>query len=100
MTTRSLTQRIGSDHVILRDDYLVVLSRAYMEAWQVRTHRPTVISFNGRRWRVIEACAVAPGAIQYTLVPCDPVEQGVAGATIEYGLAFVAERDRLAGRTA
>lgn len=96
MPTRRLTKRIGSDHVILRDDHLVVLSHAHMEAWRVRSYRQTVIRFEGRSWRVIEVRAVPPNATQYTLALWDLSDHDVVGQTVEYGLAFVEERDRAA----
>ena len=94
MSSVSETLRIGSDHVIVQSDRLVVISRAHMDGWQVRTYRPTLIRFAERDWRVAETRVVPPDATQYTLVPWDRSEQDVIGQTIDYGPAFVEERDR------
>jgi hypothetical protein len=99
MTTKGLAQRIGSDHVVLADDRLVVISRAHMEAWSVRKYRQTLIRFNDREWRVIETRVVPPDATQYTLAPWDLGPHDVVGQTVDYGASYVADRDRLKTET-
>jgi hypothetical protein len=93
---RRRTLRIGSDHVIVHDERLVVVSRADMDAWQVRAKRRALITFDGRTWRVAQRTPVPPDAIRYDLVRWDPPAHEIVGFTIEYGEAYVADRDRRA----
>jgi len=96
----SSTRRIGSDQVILDDERLVVISRVNMDAWQVRSFRINVIQFDNREWRVSERTAVPPDSTQYTLLPWHSSDHDVIGLTIDYGPAYVAERDRAAMQSA
>ena len=97
--TQPRTLRIGSDHVIIHDDRVVVLSRAYMELWTVRSHRKTVIRFEGRDWCVIGLSAAPPESTRYTLAPWEAGDSEVVGVTIEYGPDYVAGRDRTAAQS-
>ena len=90
----SATRRVGSDHVIVHDERLIVISRAHMEAWDVRTYRQTLIRFEDRNWRIVETNFVPPESTRYTLVPWDLSDQDVIGRTIEYGPEYVVARDR------
>jgi len=94
------TRSIGSDHVILDDERLVVISRAYMDAWQVRSFRINVIRFDNRDWYVTERTAVPPDSTRYTLSPWHSKDHDVIGLTIEYGPDYVAARDRAAMQVA
>jgi hypothetical protein len=99
MSPQSETLRIGSDHVIVHADRLLVISRARMDGWEVRSYRQALIRFRERDWRIAETRAVPPDATQYTLVPWDLNEQDVVGHTIEYGLPFVIARDGATGHS-
>ena len=90
------TVRVGPDHVIVHDDRLIVISRAHMDAWKIRTHRHALIRFDGRSWRVVDISAVPPNATRYALAPWDLSEHDVVGMTIEYGEDYVAARDHTA----
>ena len=90
------TVRIGSDHVIVQDDRVVVISRATMEAWEVRGHRQTLIRFEGRDWRIVERTVVPPDATRYVLVAWEADSHRIPGVTVEYGPEYAAARDRSA----
>jgi hypothetical protein len=90
------TLRVGSDHVIVYTDRLIVISHSHMELWTVRSHRKTVVRFEGRDWRIAELTAVPPDATRYTLAPWEAGESEVVGVTIDYGPDYVAARDRTA----
>ena len=90
------TFRIGRDHVMVHDDRVIVISHANMDAWEVRTHRQTLIRFEGREWRVVERTVVPPDATRYALAPWDADSHQIAGVTVDYGAAYVAVRDRTA----
>jgi hypothetical protein len=94
----SQTRRIGSDHVIVGEGRLIVISRARMDVWRTRTYRQTQIRFEGRNWRIAEVALAPPDATRYTLVPWDDNDHDVIGLTIEYGPDYVANRDRTAAR--
>ena len=94
----SATRRIGSDLVVVGDDRLIVISRARMEEWQVRTYRQTQVRYDGREWRIAETSVAPPDSTRYTLVLWGTNDQDVVGHTIDYGPEYVAERDRSAER--
>lgn len=90
------TRRIGSDHVIVGDNRVIVVSRARMESWRVRSYRQTQVRFEGRNWRIAETAFAPPDSTRYTLVPWEGNDHDVIGLTIEYGPDYVANRDRAA----
>ena len=81
---------------MVHDDRVIVISHANMDAWEVRTHRQTLIRFEGREWRVVERTVVPPAATRYALAPWDADSHQIAGVTVDYGAAYVAVRDRTA----
>jgi len=97
--TSSRSLRVGSDHVIVHPDRLIVISRANMDAWTVRSHRQLLVRFEGRNWRIAETSVVPPDSTRYTLAPWEAGDHVIVGSTIDYGPEYVAERDRAAAHS-
>jgi hypothetical protein len=94
---RQPTRNVGTDLVTLQDDHLQVVSRVDMADWEVRRHRPSLIRFDGRTWRIARKTPGAGETFEYTLVPWRPDDQHLIGPEIEYGPAYVAHRDLAIG---
>jgi hypothetical protein len=87
------TRQIGGDRVVLGDDRLTVVSHVDMAGWDVRKHRPSVIVFDGRTWRVTGKAAGPEKTIRYELQAWRPGDHDLTGPEIDYSPDFVALRD-------
>lgn len=97
MPNHAKTRNIGTDRVELHDDHMLVVSRVDMAGWDVRRHRSSLITFDGRTWRVASKTPGASKTIQYALMPWQPADHEITGPEIEYNADYVALRDHALG---
>src|SRR5947208_8654702 len=79
----------------IRDDLVTGVQTCalpILPQWEVQSHRPTLIGFDGRTWRVSEKKLTA-GKTHYVLEHWDPADR-VIGRVIDYNAAYVRARDR------
>lgn len=91
-------ERIGTDRILLASGRVVVLSRADMPGWEVRTFRRTAILFRGGRYFVAvkertEGSALEAGGFRYVLERWPEDREDQAGGEMEYDAHYVAARD-------
>jgi hypothetical protein len=87
------TIRVGSDMVARKGDVLFVHSSQDMELWKPSRHRKVVVLYDGGRYTVTERHRGVDGRWRYKLEPYPEVLHELPSATIEYGEAFVFQRD-------
>jgi hypothetical protein len=89
------TKHVGSDLVLSKGDRLLVRSASDMPLWRPSRHRRVAILFEGGRYTVTGRQRTAEGLWEYQLEPYPDVIHELPSATIEYGEAYVWERDEV-----
>ncbi|MEE2775931.1 MAG: hypothetical protein VYE73_04110 [Acidobacteriota bacterium] len=90
--TRDGWTRLGRDRILIREDRLVVVSRADMSDWVVREFRRTAVLHAGVRY-CLDHRERRDGAFHYALKRWPDELRDMAGGIIEYDRDYVARRD-------
>ncbi len=84
---------LGSDHLLIEPERLVIRSPIDMLDWQVREYRRIQIQHAGRRWELVAKVPGVNDTVRYELLPWPEDRREPPGRVVVYDEAYVAARD-------
>jgi hypothetical protein len=86
-------EKLGSDRVLARGPRVIVLSRADMPDWEVRSFRRATVRFRGEDYFVAVKERHPEGGFRYVLERWPDGSSEIGGAVIDYDEGYVTARD-------